>query len=76
MDGVGSVGAWLRGFVDGVGQTLAWVAWLVWACKILAWVKKMDWVAWVKILAWVAWVHKIGVGPNFGIGQKKWLESK
>ena len=35
--------------------------------------KKMAWVAWVEILAWVAWVHKIGVSPNFGIGQKNGL---
>ena len=24
-------------------------------------------------MAWVAWIHKIGVGPNFGIGQKNGL---
>ena len=33
----------------------------------------MAWVAWVEILAWVAWVHKIGVDPNFDIGQKNGL---
>ena len=59
--------------MGGVRQTLAWVVWVAWVCKILAWVKKMAWVAWVEILAWVAWVHKIGVDPNFGIGQKNGL---
>ena len=43
------------GSMGGVGQTLAWVAWV---CKILAWVKKMVQVVWVESLAWVAWVHK------------------
>ena len=74
--------------MGGVGQTLAWVvwvckilswvkkmAWVAWVHKILSWVKKMAWVAWVEILAWVAWVHKMGMGPNFGIGQK-WSEPK
>ena len=58
------------GIVGGVGQTLAWVAWIR---KILAWDKKMAWVAWVEILAWVAWVHKIGLDPNFGIIKKNGL---
>ena len=60
------------GFVDSVGQTLAWVAWVTWVKKlawvawvawfhnILACVKKKSSVAWVEILTWVAWVPKIG----------------
>ena len=48
------VGAWVRGCVGGVSQSLAWMAWVTWVHKVLAWV---SWVAWVhKILAWVAWV--------------------
>ena len=70
LNSVGSVGAWVRGFMV---QTLAWMAWVAWFCKILAWVKKMAWVPWVEILAWVAWVHKISLDPNFGIGQKNGL---
>ena len=86
---MGSVGAWVRGCMGGVGQTLVWVTWVAWVCKILAWVKKMSWVAWVEIsvwvawvhkslarvkkMAWVTWVHKTGVSPNFGIGQKNGL---
>ena len=34
---MGRVGAWVHGCVGGMGQTLAWVAWVH---KILAWVKK------------------------------------
>ena len=55
---------------------MAWVkimVWVVWVHKILTWVKKMAWLMWVKILAWVAWIHKVGVGQNFGIGQKNSL---
>ena len=36
----------------------------------------MAWVAWAGILAWVAWVHKIGIDPNFGIGQKNGLREQ
>ena len=62
--------------VGGVGQILAWVTWVAWVYKMLAWVKKMAWVAWVGVLSWVAWVHKIlawvkkkrSVGCDFGVG--------
>ena len=46
---VGGVGPWVRGCVGGVGQILAWVAWVH---------KTLAWVAWVEILAWVARVKK------------------
>ena len=58
MGGVGSeglwggVGKWVRRFVGALGQTLAWVAWVVRDPKILVW------VAWIEIFAWVGWVHK------------------
>ena len=62
------MGAWVRGWcgsnfgVSGMGS--------VGPLKFWRGSKKMAWVAWVEILAWLAWVHKIGVGPNFDIGQK------
>ena len=49
----------LRGLVDGVGRKFAWVRWVAWVYKILAWVKKMAWVALVRVFAWVVWVHEI-----------------
>ena len=54
--------------MGGMGQILAWVAWVH---KILAWV---TWVAWIELLARVAWVQKKkgvrGVGRNFGVGRE------
>ena len=65
MSGVGSVGAWVRGYGGGLGQILAWVAWVAWVHKILAWLTWLAWLAWVhKILAGVAWVAMVGVGQK------------
>ena len=41
---------WVRGFVGGVSQTLAWVMWVTWVYKSLARLKK---IAGVEILVWV-----------------------
>ena len=35
--------AWIRGWHG--GQTFTWVAWVAWVCKVLTWIKKMEWVA-------------------------------
>ena len=51
--GVGAWVAWMCGFLGGIDQTLLWVPWAGWACKILAWVKKNA---------------MGGVGLNFGVG--------
>ena len=66
---MGGVDKWVRGFVGGLGQILALVAWIAWVPKILvcvarveifAWVgwvhKSLAWVAWVEILVWVVWL--------------------
>ena len=45
--------AWVRGCVGGMDQILAWVVWVAWVHKSLAW------VAWVEILAWVEWVSDV-----------------
>ena len=69
---MGGVDKWVRGFVGGLGQILALVAWVAWVPKILvcvarveifAWVgwvhKSLAWVAWVEILVWVVWIKKV-----------------
>ena len=38
----------------GIGQILAWVAWVAWIHKILAWVAWVDILVWVKKTAWVS----------------------
>ena len=66
---MGGVGSRMRACEGGVGQVLAWEAWVAWVHKILAWVEILvwmtrvhkilvwvAWVAWVEILAWVAWL--------------------
>ena len=42
----------MHGFVGGVSQVMASVAWVLWVPKILVWVKK---IVPVELLAWVAW---------------------
>ena len=44
--------AWVHGFVGGVSQIMASVAWVLWVPKILVWVKK---IVPVELFAWVAW---------------------
>ena len=56
--------AWMRGFVGGLGEILALMAWVAWVHLILAWV------------AWVAWVHKSLVWVKSWHGSKNrcWLK--
>ena len=58
---VGCVGTWVRGYVGDMSQKFAWVMWVAWVYKILAWVWNFMWIC---------------KGLKFCVGLEFWRVSK